>query len=157
MQRTRITAKVLATVAMAAVSGCVSVDPRPAPVPAAPETGRPASQDVAPQIVEGPAREALEAALPPPPAAPPRSPSTGAPRRPPAAAPSPDPPAAPRAERPPRLPSPERIRERLPEFRPPSPPSIPVTAPDVCALGRGYGGWHPDSQEARICRETYGR
>ncbi len=28
---------------------------------------------------------------------------------------------------------------------------------DVCALGRKYGGWHQDSPEATICRETYGR
>ncbi|MGW4734606.1 hypothetical protein ACWEQC_36530, partial [Streptomyces shenzhenensis] len=29
--------------------------------------------------------------------------------------------------------------------------------PDVCALGRRYGGWHPDSPESRICEQTYGR
>ncbi|MER6980290.1 hypothetical protein ABT317_25800, partial [Streptomyces carpinensis] len=29
--------------------------------------------------------------------------------------------------------------------------------PGVCALGRQYGGWRPDSPEARICGQTYGR
>ncbi|MFE2282270.1 hypothetical protein ACFXAE_34575 [Streptomyces sp. NPDC059454] len=28
--------------------------------------------------------------------------------------------------------------------------------PDVCALGRQYGGWRPGSQEAAICEKTYG-
>ncbi|MGV9572128.1 hypothetical protein ACWDRX_22415, partial [Streptomyces nigra] len=28
---------------------------------------------------------------------------------------------------------------------------------DVCALGRKYGGWRADSQEARICDQAYGR
>jgi hypothetical protein len=32
----------------------------------------------------------------------------------------------------------------------------PVTASDVCALGRQYGGWRPDSAQARICHQTYG-
>jgi hypothetical protein len=28
---------------------------------------------------------------------------------------------------------------------------------DVCALGRKYGGWKPDSPEAVICKGAYGR
>ncbi|WP_324617149.1 hypothetical protein [Streptomyces sp. NRRL S-37] len=28
---------------------------------------------------------------------------------------------------------------------------------DVCALGRRYGGWRPGSPEAAICEKTYGR
>ncbi|MFF5160305.1 hypothetical protein ACFY3N_29470 [Streptomyces sp. NPDC000348] len=28
--------------------------------------------------------------------------------------------------------------------------------PDVCALGRKYGGWRPGSPEATLCQETYG-
>jgi hypothetical protein len=28
--------------------------------------------------------------------------------------------------------------------------------PDVCALGRQYGGWRPGSPEATICKEAYG-
>ncbi|MFJ4868098.1 hypothetical protein [Streptomyces sp. NPDC088757] len=52
---------------MAALTGCVSVDAPAAPAPApAAEPARP-GREVAPQIVDGPAREALEAALPAPP------------------------------------------------------------------------------------------
>lgn len=150
--------------AVAAVSGCVSVDPGPAAVPASPEASHPADQDVVPQILEGPAREALEAALPPTAAPAPRppspSPSSPAPGddagRAPAAAPPATPRDAPRADRPVRLPSPERIRERLPRIERPAVPSVPATVPDVCALGRGYGDWKPDSRPAGICREAYG-
>ncbi|ORT61022.1 hypothetical protein [Streptomyces sp. CB03238] len=162
MQRTRITAKVLATVAVAAVSGCVSVDSGPSPAPAAPEASRLANQDVAPQILEGPAREALEAALPPPaaPAAPPApSPPPDEPSRAPAAAPPTTPPGAPGADLPARIPAaPERIREQLPRIQPPAVPSVPATAtvPDVCTLGRSHGGWDPDSRQAQLCREAYG-
>ncbi|MEU6941610.1 hypothetical protein ABZ943_33685, partial [Streptomyces rubiginosohelvolus] len=60
MQRTRITAKLLVGLAVTAVSGCVSVAPgtvsSPPPGPGA--TGP--AQDVAPQIVQPPAREGLE-------------------------------------------------------------------------------------------------
>ncbi|MFI6106588.1 hypothetical protein [Streptomyces sp. NPDC051310] len=156
MQRTRIPAKVLTAVAMAAAaSGCVSVQPPPGTGRVAPEASRPVP-DVAPQIVEGPAREALEAALPP---------ATAAPPRPPAAKPGRTEPGtgggAPRDDdrppRPPREPAPDRPRERLPQVRPPAPPSVPVTVPDVCALGEDYGGWRPGSPESRICRGTYRR
>ncbi|MGA5096841.1 hypothetical protein ACPCAC_05685 [Streptomyces lavendulocolor] len=159
MHRTRITARVLATMAVAAVSGCVAVDAGPAPVPAAPGPSRPAEQDVAPQIVEGPAREALEAALPPPAAeSAPRTPSRAVPDRAPASAPPAAPRSAPPAARPPRLPSPDDPRDRLPRVRPPAVPSLPVTGtvPDVCALGRNHGGWDPGSREARLCKEAYG-
>ncbi|MGW4454176.1 hypothetical protein ACWELY_34915, partial [Streptomyces sp. NPDC004599] len=30
-------------------------------------------------------------------------------------------------------------------------------APDVCALGRQYGGWRGGSPESEICEQTYGR
>ncbi|WP_235023682.1 hypothetical protein [Streptomyces sp. WAC05374] len=163
MQRTRITAKVLATVAVAAVSGCVSVDPGPASVPAAPDAIHPAGQDVAPQILEGPAREALEAALPPtrPPA--PRAPSPAPPAPPaddtrhaPEAAPPAPPRAEPRAERPVRLPSAQDVRERLPRIERPDVPAVRDTVPDVCEVGRTHGGWAPGSRQAAVCREAYG-
>ncbi|WP_031071477.1 hypothetical protein [Streptomyces sp. NRRL S-118] len=159
MQRTRIPAKVLTAVAMAAAaSGCVSVQPPPGPGPAAPEASRPV-QDVAPQIVEGPAREALEAALPPAPTDSPRVPAArpghpvpgtggGAPH---------DDDRPPRPPRAPGGPAVDRPREQLPQVRPPAPPSVPVTLPDVCALGEDYGGWQPGSQESRTCRGTYRR
>jgi hypothetical protein len=56
-------------------------------------------------------------------------------------------------------PEPAEPRRRTPHRKadpPPALPKIPATAADVCALGTGYGGWHPNSPEARICRDTYG-
>jgi hypothetical protein len=137
---------------MAALAGCVAVDtpppaPAPAPTPAASANSVRPAQGGAPQIVEGPAREALEAALPAPvPGAIPsvrpvprsaRPPRTEAPR------PAPVPP---RPERP-DLP-------KLPETRLPAAP--PLSRADVCALGERYGGWAPGSDQARICRGAYG-
>lgn len=29
--------------------------------------------------------------------------------------------------------------------------------PNLCALGREYGGWRANSREAALCEETYGR
>ncbi|MFD4316338.1 hypothetical protein [Streptomyces sp. NPDC058548] len=161
MHGTRTTAKILVGAAVAALAGCVSVDtPPPAPVPApAAETVRP-GQDVAPQIVEGPALEALEAALPaPPPSAAPRATPSPEARRREAAPPRPE---APRPESVPR----QRERPR-PETRPPLPElpaepaelpkNAPVSRAEVCDLGRRYGGWAPDSDPSRICNGTYGR
>ncbi|WP_435971255.1 hypothetical protein [Streptomyces sp. Qhu_M48] len=160
MHATRTTAKILVGAAVAALAGCVSVDaPRTAPAPApAAETVRPA-QDVAPQIVEGPAREALETALPaPPPSATPRATTPSEVRRRAAA------PARPEAPRPEAVP---RRRERpRPAARPapPAPPELtglprnpPVSRADVCDLGERYGGWAPGSDPSRICHGTYGR
>lgn len=157
VQRTRITAGLLVGLAVTAVSGCVSVEPRALPSPRPGTTGP--VQDVAPQVVQPPAREALEAVPDP-------SPSAALP-------PSPAPPAAgspPQARRTaaagasrPRE-RPDQPRSRTPR-RAPGIPSVPVPAPpraagggpDVCALGRGYGGWPAGSPESRICSQTYGR
>ncbi|WP_242426858.1 MULTISPECIES: hypothetical protein [unclassified Streptomyces] len=159
MHGTRTTAKILVGAAVAALAGCVSVDAPPkAPVPApAAETVRPA-QDVAPQIVEGPAREALEAALPaPPPSAAPRASPTAEPHR---RAGAPHRTEAPRPDLVPR----QRERPR-PAARPPLPelPRLsdlrkkpPVSRADVCDLGERYGGWGPGSDPSRICHGTYG-
>ncbi|MFJ5096697.1 hypothetical protein [Streptomyces sp. NPDC088557] len=159
MHGTRTTAKILVGAAVAALAGCVSVDAPSAPPSPAPATDSPRpAQAVAPQIVEGPAREALEAALPPPP------PST-APR----SAPPAEPhrrvlPPRPEAARPAAVP-PRRERPR-PAARPtlPEPPVLtglprtpPVSRADVCALGERYGGWRPGSDQSRICRGVYGR
>lgn len=145
---------------MAAVSGCVSVNPPAGPAPAAPEASRPA-RDVAPQIVEGPARDALEAALPSPTGSPaPRPP--GEPDRPAhrgpsgAAAPEGREERAPGVPRAPRVPSADELREQLPGVRPPALPSVPLTVPDACALDEGYGGWDGSGEEARLCSEAYG-
>ncbi|SED83561.1 hypothetical protein [Streptomyces sp. TLI_105] len=161
MHGTRTTAKILVGAAVAALAGCVSVDAPPtAPAPvSAPAADTAPAQDVAPQIVEGPAREALEAALPaPPPSAAPRAtPPAGQHRR--AVTP-------PRPERPHPAPVPRQREHPRPVARPDLPvlPELtelprnpPVSRADVCDLGERYGGWDPDSAQARICHGAYGR
>ncbi|MBK3559938.1 hypothetical protein JHN55_26115 [Streptomyces sp. MBT56] len=159
MQRTRITAKLLVGLAVTTVSGCVSVAPgtvsSPPPGPGA--TGQ--AQDVAPQIVQPPAREGLEVV--PDPSRPPARPSSPAP--PAAGSPAEARPAGPagaalppeRAD-PPQRRAPDRA-PRVPSVAVPAPPRVPGGGADVCALGRGYGGWPAGSPQARICSETYGR
>ncbi|MFE5485635.1 hypothetical protein [Streptomyces sp. NPDC056527] len=142
---------ILAGMAVAALSGCVSVETGP-PVPEPPqEVSRPSEHvDVAPQIVEGPAREALEAALPPPPPPSPRAASehhrgngkgngggSG---------------ASTGRQRPPSVP---HQHGRPPAAKAPDAPEPPRSRADVCELGERYGGWHPGSDQARICRGTY--
>ncbi|MFF0277601.1 hypothetical protein [Streptomyces sp. NPDC004330] len=162
MHGTRTTVKILVGAAVAALAGCVSVDaappPPPAPAPAAETLGQ--GRDAAPQILQGPALEALEAALPaPPPSAAPRpAPSPGA-RRKEASAPLPS------TTRP--GPAPREPERAAPDTRPPLPvpPSAadgtsarpPLSRADVCALGERYGGWAPGSDPSRICHGTYGR
>ncbi|NWF30386.1 hypothetical protein HW130_29740 [Streptomyces sp. PKU-EA00015] len=147
MQRTSITAMVLVGVAACAATGCVSVEAQRAPGP----TGSPAGQPdkvVEPQIVQGPARDALEAALPK---------RTEAATSPPARLRE----KAAMPARPPQAPPP-RPHSRAPQApavpRPKLPPlpEIPVDRGDVCDLGQNYGGWRADSPEARICRQAYG-
>ncbi|MEU1349230.1 hypothetical protein ACFYPA_22345 [Streptomyces sp. NPDC005775] len=142
MHRTRTTAKLLAGVAVTALSGCVSVQPQPSP-PAPPESSRPA-QHLAPQIVRPPVRDTLEA-LPDP---------------------KPSPSATPAARRDgPRPPQQQRSGQSRPQPRRAGPPAsvpvpavpAPVTGADVCALGRGYGHWPAGSPQSRICDDTYGR
>ncbi|MEU5347399.1 hypothetical protein AB0H18_42430 [Streptomyces sp. NPDC020766] len=152
MHRTATTATLLVTVAVSAVSGCVTVQ-RPL-APGAPSAPAPASEPrpggrAEPQIVQAPAREALEMIGPS------RRPSAPAstPRRttPPAPAAAPAAPPRRAAADPPRRPEPQR-----PE-RPAVPRQPRATAPvgaDVCALGRQYGGWNPDSPQATICKDV---
>ncbi|MEU2656874.1 hypothetical protein ABZ615_16275 [Streptomyces sp. NPDC007325] len=170
MHETRTSARLLAGAAAAvALTGCVAVDgPPPAPSPAPAPVADPVrpTQDVAPQIVlQGPAREALEAALPSP------ASRTAAPRgetrratghAAPSRTPSPEPssPAARRTSPPPEPPVPAaavpgareaaRLAERLPQ-------APPVSREDVCELGERYGGWDPAGVEAGLCRGAYGR
>ncbi|MDL5200243.1 hypothetical protein [Streptomyces sp. ALI-76-A] len=158
MHRTTTTATLLATVAVSALSGCVTVQHPPASGPAAtPSVPRPDAR-AQPQVVQAPAREALEMTGPsrrPEPAAPP----------PPAAASAP---ARTRQEPPPRThpPRPARPEPRRPDAGQPRQPrveipDVPEAAPreqqDVCALGRKYGGWREDSPQTVICDRTYGR
>jgi hypothetical protein len=156
VQRTRITAKLLVGLAVTAVSGCVSVDPGAVPSPRPGATGP--GQDVAPQIVQPPAREALEAVPDSsPPAARPSSPAppaAGSPAE--ARHTGPAGSARPRERAdPPRPRTPRRVPD-VPSVAVPAVPRVPGGA-DVCALGRGYGGWPAGSPEARICEEAYGR
>lgn len=157
MQRTRITANLLLGLTVTAISGCVSVEPRALPSPRPGTTGP--AQDVAPQIVQSPAREVLEAV--PDPSPPAALPSSSAP--PAVASPSEAPRTGPagasrpreRAD-PPGSRTPRRVTG-LPSVAVPALPHVGVGGTDVCALGRGYGGWPAGSPESRICSGTYGR
>ncbi|MER6526538.1 hypothetical protein [Streptomyces sp. NPDC001508] len=154
MHRTTTAAALLVTVAVSALSGCVTVQRPPTAGP--PGTAR-AQQSAPrpdgsaePRVVQAPAREALEMVGP---SRRPESKERVAPSAP-AASPSPrqssSPPARPRPQ-PHRTPA-SRPRADAPGRYRPAP-----AAPDVCALGRHYGGWHPDSPEFHICERTYGR
>ncbi|MFE6715459.1 hypothetical protein [Streptomyces sp. NPDC057695] len=167
MHGTRTTAKILVGAALAALTGCVSVDAAPptppAPAPAAETLGP--GRDPAPQLLEGPALEALEAALtaPPPPVAPRSSHPT-------VPAPSPSPEAH-RREAAPTGASTTRPREpergQPADTRPPLsalpsaaaglPARPPLLRADVCALGERYGGWAPGGEPSLLCHGTYGR
>ncbi|MCL6672370.1 hypothetical protein [Streptomyces panaciradicis] len=162
MHRTTTTAALLVTVAVAALTGCVTVQrpPVPGPPPTAP------SQPSAPrpdgereqQTVQAPAKEALEMIGPS------RRPEPRTPRHhgPVAKAPAP-------AERPPAPRSRPRPHPRAPQphhRHQPQPPrvkvpdvggSVPKNTKDLCALGRRYGGWRADSPESVICKQAYGR
>ncbi len=158
VHRTTTTATLLVTVALTAVSGCVTVQRGPTAVPPAsdqPSVPRPDGR-TEPQIVQAPAHEALEMIGPPRP-----DPTAPEPRRPTAKAPLPTQrPPSPRTESRPHS-DPPRPEPRRPHQPPPAGiPDISTTVPentDVCALGRKYGGWRPDSPEAVICEQTYGR
>ncbi|MEU8759396.1 hypothetical protein [Streptomyces sp. NPDC048659] len=165
MHGTRTTVRILAGVAMAALSGCVAVEP-PSPAPPAvpsPADARP-GHAVAPQIVQGPAREALEAAMPDPTPEPRssverrrdsggasgggsggRSGTDGTSGR--------NGEAAPRATARPRPGGGHGPEVDLPGLL----KKPPRSAAEICELGARYGGWSPDSEQARICRGTYGR
>ncbi|MCT4353608.1 hypothetical protein M5362_10760 [Streptomyces sp. Je 1-79] len=104
---------------------------------------------VAPQIVEGPAREALEAALPAPPPPSPRPTPREVGER--------DGSTVRNGAGAQRQSSAPRQRTGAEPFRPPEPPEPPRSPADMCELGERYGGWHPDSVQATICRGTYQR
>ncbi|MGW0767455.1 hypothetical protein [Streptomyces sp. NPDC002676] len=151
MHRTTTTAALLFTVAVSALSGCVTVPgpatpgPPPDTVPSQPTAPRP-DGSAEPRVVQAPAREALEMVGPP---RHPERPAPTAAHRPTAAPPVTRRPPAPPA--PPRPDHPRRTPVQAPDLPQPAP-----KAPDVCALGTKYGGWQKDSPEAVICRQTYG-
>ncbi|GAA1371578.1 hypothetical protein [Streptomyces beijiangensis] len=142
MHQTKITATILVGMAVSAVSGCMAVAPPPAPVPSPRPTPSQSAAYTEPLLVQAPAIEALEAIAPPK-----------------TADPAPSAPAAPRVRHVER-PAEPRSRPAAQHRKPPVPhtePVVPLTPSDVCALGQSYGGWQPDSPQARICRQTYGR
>lgn len=49
---------------------------------------------------------------------------------------------------------PRHVDRTAPEPAFPAPP--PAQGGGICALGRAYGGWAPDSDAARICHIAYG-
>ncbi|MGW4569446.1 hypothetical protein ACWEN3_46450, partial [Streptomyces sp. NPDC004561] len=103
----------------------------------------------APRMVQAPAQEAL--AMAGPSRRPEHSPPSAAPHRPSAA-----PPVGQRLPAPPRnRPGPHQPQDGD-TAAPHLPRSLPK-APDLCALGKRYGGWRKDSPEAVICEEAYGR
>ncbi|MFI9831250.1 hypothetical protein ACIHIX_26635 [Streptomyces sp. NPDC051913] len=161
MHRTTTTATLLVTVAVSALSGCVTVQrpvaPGPPAAPSLPAAPR-ADGEAEPQIVQAPAREALELIGPsreakpdapaahraaPPSAARQPVPAQQAPRT------HPEHPAHPEARHPQH---PQHPRVEIPDVA----TAVPKN-PDVCGLGKQYGGWRKDSPEARICEQTYGR
>lgn len=154
VHRTTTTATLLVTVAVSALTGCVTVqrppESAPPPAPLRPSAPHPEG-DPGPQIVQAPAREALEMIGPS------RHAEPGKPRRhtPPTTAPA-EPEPAPRSyqrsSRPratPHTPGPHR--------QPPSRVPGLEGGADLCALGRQYGGWQTDSPQEAICEQTYGR
>ncbi|MGW2344616.1 hypothetical protein [Streptomyces sp. NPDC001661] len=160
MPRTPSSATILLTAAAAAIaataSGCVNVRPpttpkAPSPTVSAP-VPRPEGHADGP-VVKAPAREALEQLKPTAPH-PHRTPTRHAeqPQR--ADDPAPPPPAPKTAPAPRRttVPEPRTAPER---HKAQKPPKVPGQT-DVCALGRHYGGWDPDSPQSAICRDTYG-
>ncbi|MEV5936197.1 hypothetical protein ACIQCD_29475 [Streptomyces sp. NPDC093250] len=158
MQRTTTTATLLVTVALSALSGCVTVQRPLAPGPAtgpSQRTGPGSDERNETQVVQAPAREALEMVGP---SRPPRKPTSPSRRAVPTAPPERSTPSEsrPRPARPePDARVPSRPPTNLPDVGRPA--QNPPDRPDLCALGRQYGGWHPDSPEATICQDTYGR
>ncbi|WP_327270196.1 hypothetical protein OG233_27695 [Streptomyces sp. NBC_01218] len=146
MQRNRMTAAVLVGLAVATVSGCVTVDPGGPRTPPPPSNGP--VQEVEPQIGQPPGREALDALPRDAPSASARS------ERAPAPVSRPRPPRS--GGTPPAAHPPPRPAAPLPEVRVSGLPRVPVSGQNVCALGRGFGGWSAGSPQSRICDQAYG-
>ncbi|OAH15510.1 hypothetical protein STSP_11120 [Streptomyces jeddahensis] len=144
----------MAATAVPALSGCVTVErssaprlqPSTAPSPLAspaPKSGEKAE----PQIVQAPAREALELIESSRRASPPSGPHTSGP-----ASPRP----APRRSH--HHPEPS-TRPKVPRFQPRPAQPLPDhhSGMDFCDLGREYGRWQPNSPQEAACRDMYGR
>ncbi len=158
VQRTTTTATLLVTVAVSALTGCVTVQrplsPGPATHPSPSAEPRPVGQGET-QVVQAPAREALE--------------MIGPSRRSKASA-SPSRRADPGTRTPQRRTPADDARNgrpgtAVPDQDTPRRPPVDLPVPDgstgsgdsdVCALGRQYGGWRADSPDAAVCRQMYG-
>ncbi|MEV3860852.1 hypothetical protein AB0J38_41905 [Streptomyces sp. NPDC050095] len=137
-------------------TGCVSVHTPAAPAVSSPSAGaphpRPDGHADRP-LVQGPAREALERTGPSPRSA---SSASSTPSAPSVARSRAAQPPAPREAVPPRRAAQHsEPRTAAPRRAPSVAPEVPAQT-DVCALGRQYGGWDPDSPQAVICRGAYG-
>ncbi|MFE9613568.1 hypothetical protein [Streptomyces sp. NPDC006012] len=155
MHRTTTAAALLVTVAVSALSGCVTVQRPPAAgppgtAPAQPPAPRP-DGTTEPRVVQAPAREALEMVGPSRLPERPERAEPVAPSRP-AATPAPRQPPSPRDR-----PRPHRAPAQPPHTDAPAPPGPGPVASDVCDLGKRYGGWRGDSPESRICEQAHGR
>lgn len=151
MHRTTTTATLLVSVAVTAVSGCVSVERQPASGPSAASAPPPAPRpdgNSRPRVVEAPAREALELIGPP------RSPAPSTTGTAPTVPSAPPRTASPEQR---SAPPPHRHGHRPDAAEPPVLPTAPPTNADPCALGEQYGGWQPDSPAAVICQDAYER
>ncbi|MEU9330382.1 hypothetical protein AB0D91_42560 [Streptomyces canus] len=175
MHRTTTTATLLVTVAVSALTGCVTVQrpPLSGPPPTTAPSRLPGPGDAhpdgqaQPQIVQAPAQEALSM-IDPSRSAKPKgtAPRDGAPGT--AATPAQPQPRQPAQARPGHRqhPAPPAHPEpRHPDARQYQPPrveipdvarSVPKGPKDVCALGRKYGGWREGSPESVICDQAYG-
>ncbi len=153
----------LATVAVSALAGCVTVQRPPAPGPpaGAARLSEPHPDARTRQVVQAPAREALEMVTP---SRPTKSPASASPRATPTA-PAPRGTASPDDRNPRPVPGgPAAGRTVSPRT-----PDVEVSEAadalrrdlrgraEVCALGREYGRWPAGSPEEAICEETYGR
>lgn len=179
VHRTTTTATLLVTVAVSALTGCVTVQRPPVSGPPAtapsrlpgPADARPDGQ-AEPQIVQAPAQEALSMIDPSPSAKPGgtaphgRAPgAAGAPAWPQHRQPAHPRPAHPEHRERPARPEPwhrdvprhRKPRVEIPDVAGSVPKSVPKGPKDVCALGRKYGRWQEGSPESVICDQNYGR
>ena len=175
VHRTTTTATLLVTVAVSALTGCVTIQrppvtgPPPTMAPSqlpGPGDARPDGQ-AEPQIVQAPAQEALSMIDPsrsakPGGTSPRTAPGTAAAperpghRQPEHARPEPAHPAPPE-RRHPEVRHSRQPRVEIPDVARSIPKSVPKSQKDVCELGRKYGHWQEGSPESVICDQTYGR
>ncbi|MFG3044791.1 hypothetical protein [Streptomyces sp. NPDC048202] len=147
MDRTTRAAALLVTVAVTALTGCMTVHGpmSPAAGPDSPPSRAAAARpdgSALPRLDQEPGQESLERTGP--------SPAAETPHHP-AAAPVPEP------RRTPAVPAPRRAYPERPRTDIPHAPRVAPGVPNVCALGKKYGGWSKNSPQSTICERAYGR